>query len=157
MSHSIRPLSQVDFAVTSGESTIPRLDYLIIQSVRGVVTSRASGESLLTEYLYVFGNHQNALLAALGGFLTSLGRAARRPLEIFPAGTPALARDERQILNLLAAAQLDAETEGETLLEAHLRWTAKPEHRLELSHATRHFAKLLAAFGYRFFLPTPDA
>jgi hypothetical protein len=58
--------------------------------------------------------------------------------------------DERQVLTLLAAAQ----AEDHALFQAHLRWLARPQQRLELQIAA--YALATAPKTNRLVLPLPQ-
>jgi hypothetical protein len=84
-------------------------------------------------------------------FLKALGISSRRRLRIAAPGSLAITADERQVLTLLAAAQAGTPA----LLEAHLRWIARPDKRDILEIATSALATALSVNELR--LAIPDA
>jgi hypothetical protein len=136
-------------------------EHLIIWGLRRIVTWRGADGLFLDECLYAFGDDGADAVGTFCVFLRLLGRAAWKTFEIGPPGALALTRDERQILTLLAAAQMDddsggKESGGQARLDAHLRWIAAPVHRAALAQATLSLAQLLAAHGHRFPLDAPS-
>lgn len=128
-------------------------EHLLIWSWRRVAANREMTPLIGREFADSCGEDAGEVFATFCALLRALAFAGRRVLAVGHPGSLAVTPDERQLLNLVAAAQ-----EGrETLFEAHLRWLAKPEARDVLAMAARGMAAALSANGLTLTLTAVDA
>lgn len=128
-------------------------EHLLIWSWRRVAANREMCPLIGREFADSCGEDAGEVFATFCALLRALAFAGRRVLAVGHPGSLAVTPDERQLLNLVAAAQ-----DGrDTLFEAHLRWLAKPESREILAIAARGMAAALSANGLALALSPIDA
>jgi hypothetical protein len=128
-------------------------EHLLIWSWRRVAANREMCPLIGREFAESCGADAGEVFATFCALLRALAFARRRALAVGHPGSLAVTPDERQLLNLVAAAQ-----EGrDALFEAHLRWLAKPEAREVLAMAARGMAAALSANGLALALTPIDA
>lgn len=116
-------------------------DHLLLAAWRKIVVGQTDCPALALELSAACGVGATATHAAIMAFLTALAYAGRRRLRVGYPGCPGVTRDERQLLDLVAAAQEGAELE----VEAHLRWLTRAALRPAAVAATEALAEVLTA------------
>jgi hypothetical protein len=122
-------------------------EHLLVWTWRRIGVGRSNCPLILREFSHACGEDAAEVLATFCTFLQALAYASRRRLQIGHPGCLALTGDERQLLTLVAAAQVDHSAH----FEAHLRWLARAELRPALAIAVRALATALTAHD----LPLP--
>jgi len=125
-------------------------EHLLVWSWRRIVTGRIHCPVMAQEFAEACGNAGSKVFAALCTFLRALAAASRRHLAFSAPNPFDVTADERQVLTLLAAAQ----AEDHALVQAHLRWLARPEQRHELQIAAYTLATTLRANNLPLALPS---
>lgn len=125
-------------------------EHLLIWSWRRIVGGRIHCPVMAREFGDVCGNAGDRVFVTLCTFLRALGAASRRHLAFSAPNPFDVTADERQVLTLLAAAQAD----DHALVQAHLRWLARPQQRQELQRATYTLATTLRASNLPLALPS---
>ena len=116
-------------------------DHLLLAAWRKIVIGETNCPVLALELGAACGGGAAATHGAILAFVTALAYAGRRRLRVGTPGCPGMTRDERQLLDLVAAAQDGAET----AVEAHLRWLTRPDLRAAVIVATAALAAVLTA------------
>jgi hypothetical protein len=125
---------------------LPASDYaqhLLVWALRRIVVRRAVCPIVAHEFANACGEDAGEVLATLRVFIIAYGSAARRRMNIGHPGGDGLTGDERQLLDLIAAAQ-DGD---QPRFEANLCWIARPERRHCLVIAARALATAFALHG----------
>lgn len=126
-----------------------RGERLLVWTWRRMATGRSGCPLIAREFADACGTDAAEVYAVFCAFLQALARAGRRRLCVAPPGSVVLTGDERQILSLLAAAQV----EDMTQFEAHLCWLAYSRARTGLAGAARLLAAALLANNLPLVLP----
>lgn len=124
-------------------------EHLLIWSWRRIASGQAACPLLMDEFIGACGEDGPEVFLTFGIFLKALAYAGRRRLTIGPPGGLAVTTDERQVLTLLAAAQ----ARKPALLEANLRWLARPDQCHVLQIATGALATALKMNDLHLALP----
>jgi len=118
-------------------------EHLLVWAWRRLADGRRDCPVLAREFTEAFGEDAAEVLATLAVFLQVLGRGSRRRLVVGPPGCLALTADERQVLNLVAAAQ----NGHDIAVEANLDWLARREAHPALGMGARALASAFALHG----------
>lgn len=137
---------------TDGTMDILELDrtdpaFLIIHAWRKMIFSqgvcRISGKAL---------GESAAIAEAIALFLKRLSSGSRRMLTVGHPGCPELTSDERQMIAVIAASQV----EDDVLQFSHLSWLVQSDHREAVAEAANLLGHLLGRQGLYFPLPEPQ-
>ncbi len=128
-------------------------EHLLVWSWRRIGSGHGECPLLVDQFIDACGEDGPEVFVTFGIFLKALAFAGRRRLTIGPPGCLLVTADERQVLTLLAAAQ----SETPALLEANLRWLARPDQRHVLQIATGALATALKVNDLRLALPATHA
>lgn len=123
------------------EHAVATADHLLLAAWRKIVIGQTDCPVLALELNTACGGDAGTTQGAILAFLTALAYAGRRRLRVGYPGCPGLTRDERQLLDLVAAAQRDARVE----VEAHLRWLTRSDLRPAAAAAVAALAADLTA------------
>ncbi|MEI9985338.1 MAG: hypothetical protein WDN69_20380 [Aliidongia sp.] len=100
-------------------------EHLLVWSWRRIAAGRGGCPLIAREFAEICGEDAAEVVATLDTFLRALAFAGRRAFVFGPPGSLTVTADERQILELIAAAQAGRPA----LFEAHLQWLARPDRR----------------------------
>lgn len=118
-------------------------DLLLLSAWRKIVVGQADCPVLARELGAACGADAGTTYGAIMAFLTALAYAGRRRLRVGYPGCPGLTRDERQLLDLISAAQHGAAM----VVEANLRWLTHYDLRPAALTATAALAAELTRHG----------
>ncbi len=118
-------------------------EHLLVWGWRRLADGRRDCPVLAREFTEAFGEDAAEVLATLAVFLRVLGRGSRKRLVVGPACCLALTADERQVLNLVAAAL----NGHEAAFEANLVWLVRSEFHPALGVGARALASAFALHG----------
>lgn len=116
---------------------------LIVRTFRKILLGNKHCPALARDFVLAYGPDAVEVYMTFCTLLAALAYAGRRPLNAGHPGCDWLTGDERQLLNLIAAAQAE---DGE-LFEAHRRWLVRIELRALLAMTANAFANALRAHG----------
>lgn len=116
---------------------------LIVRTFRKILLGNRNCPALARDFVLAYGADAAEVYMTFRTLLAALAYASRRPLSAGHPGCERLTGDERQLLNLIAAAQ----AEDADLFEANLRWLARAELRTSLTMTANAFAHALTAHG----------
>lgn len=125
-------------------------EHLLVWALRRMVKGKDYGPLVGQEFADTCGEDGREVLATLHAFLLALIHTCRRELSIGHPGCPSLTADERQVLQLVAAAQNGKEAQ----FDAQLRWLATDDDRPALAMTARALA---FALGHNHLTLTPPA
>ncbi|HEY1506933.1 MAG TPA: hypothetical protein VGF92_21710 [Stellaceae bacterium] len=116
---------------------------LIVRTFRKILLGNRNCPALVRDFALAYGADAVEVYMTFRTLLAALAYAGRRPLSAGHPGCAWLTDDERQLLNLIAAAQ----AEDGDLFEANLRWLARADLRASLAMTANAFAQALRAHG----------
>lgn len=129
------------------------VEHLLIWSLRRIATGRVECPVMAKEFTDACGEDGQEVFATFCTFLKALGYASRRRLSLRAPGWPTLSSNERQLLNLLAAAQAG----DHALFEANLCWLTRLQRRHALRIAACALSTALAANQLVLGMSQPDS
>jgi hypothetical protein len=125
------------------------VEHLLVWSLRRLATGRGVCPQMAREFSDACGDDADEVFDTFRLVIRMVVYAGRRRLRVGSPGQLRITCCERQILNVIAAAQAG----DQDRFDALLRWMARTDVRHELAMAVRAFATALSA--HRLILPLP--
>lgn len=116
---------------------------LIVRTFRKILLGNRNCPTLARDFALGYGADAVEVYMTFCTLLAALAYGSRRPLSAGHPGCAWLTGDERQLLNLIAAAQ----AEDRDLFDANLRWLARADLRTSLAMTVNAFAQALREHG----------
>lgn len=130
-------------ALNSPMAALTECESLVVRTYRKILLGNRDCPAIARDFALLYGSNAVDVYMTFCTLLSALAYASRRPLRVGHPGCAWLTGDERQLLALIAAAQVD----DIDSFEAHLRWLTHGALRAPPTIALTAFATALSMHG----------